>query len=417
MKKYIALVVLSLGLFTACDMVTGEGEGTGNAVYMGNSTSNGVISVVVTNEGASAVVTPRLANLADKPVEVTVELDEEMLAAYNAEAGLSMEALAAEDFVFVTKDSEDAKKTKETHGKAVVTIEPGKYNASVEVRIPKLDETKYPPFKRLAVPVSVTAASQYKILSSPRSTLIRLNREIITSVGQFRRGGSIALVPNAEIRKDPMFNWTMQVSMYYRNLPNRDGNWTVMSIQSGAGNFYTRIERQRGIQVKNGRDGEETFTQKSLPNNRWLHITFVHRDASTVSVYVNGELQKTFPTSPIAFSDDPKCCLYIGNTQYSGVYLREARMWNRALTEGEIIDKEYLPLDPSAESGLIMYMPFTRVADDKMEELTGNWEFSDFRTLGIWDENPPAMQYVDNVKFPSEDLVIIEPENSEEEIG
>ena len=105
----------------------------------------------------------------------------------------------------------------------------------------------------MAVPVSVTAASQYKILSSPRSTLIRLNREIITSVGQFRRGGSIALVPNAEIRKDPMFNWTMQVSMYYRNLPNRDGNWTVMSIQNGAGNFYTRIERQRGIQVKNGR--------------------------------------------------------------------------------------------------------------------------------------------------------------------
>ena len=98
MKKYIALVVLSLGLFTACDMVTGEGEGTGNAVYMGNSTSNGVISVVVTNEGASAVITPRLANLADKPVEVTIELDEEMLAAYNAEAGLSMEALAAEDF-------------------------------------------------------------------------------------------------------------------------------------------------------------------------------------------------------------------------------------------------------------------------------------------------------------------------------
>ena len=86
------------------------------------------------------------------------------------------------------------------------------------------------------------------------------------------------------------------------------------------------------------------------------------------------------------------------------------------MEQGEIIDKEYLPLDPSAESGLIMYMPFTRVADDKMEELTGNWEFSDFATLGIWDEDPPAMQYVDNVKFPSEDLVIIEPENSEEEI-
>ena len=43
MKKYIALVVLSLGLFTACDMVTGEGEGADNAVYMGNSASTGTL--------------------------------------------------------------------------------------------------------------------------------------------------------------------------------------------------------------------------------------------------------------------------------------------------------------------------------------------------------------------------------------
>lgn len=111
-----------------------------------------------------------------------------------------------------------------------------------------------------------------------------------------------------------------------------------------------------------------------------------------------------------------KCCLFIGNTQYTSVYIREARMWNRALTDGEIIDKEYLPQDPTDPS-LIMYMPFNTVENNGMEELTGNWEISDFRTLGIWDEDPPKMSYVDNVKFPSEDLVIIEPENSEEEIG
>ena len=47
MKKHIALLFLSLGFFTACDMVNGEGEGADNAVYMGNTNSSGVISMVV----------------------------------------------------------------------------------------------------------------------------------------------------------------------------------------------------------------------------------------------------------------------------------------------------------------------------------------------------------------------------------
>lgn len=50
MKKHIALLFLSLGFFTACDMVSGEGEGADNAVYMGNTNSSGVISMVVSND-------------------------------------------------------------------------------------------------------------------------------------------------------------------------------------------------------------------------------------------------------------------------------------------------------------------------------------------------------------------------------
>ena len=82
-------------------------------------------------------------------------------------------------------------------------------------------------------------------------------------------------------------------------------------------------------------------------------------------------------------------------------------MWNRALTEGEIIDKEYLPQDPTDPS-LIMYMPFNTVENNEMRELTGNWEISDFRTLDIWNEDPPQMSYVENVQFPAEDLIIVE---------
>ncbi len=74
-----------------------------------------------------------------------------------------------------------------------------------------------------------------------------------------------------------------------------------MSIQSGTGDFYTRITNDKGIQIKNGRDGDDTWTNKPLSNGKWLNISLVHRNASSISVYVNGELQKTFETSPIYF--------------------------------------------------------------------------------------------------------------------
>lgn len=404
MKKYI-LLALSVGVLTACDLADGEGKGADNAVYMGNANSSGVISMVVSDAtGGSAVITPRLANITDEPVEVTIALDKEYLAAYNQAAGLNLEPVEAEDFVLVTQDG------KESRGSATVVIEKGQFNASVEVKMPMVDETKYPYSKRFAIPLSITHASNYQVLSSPKSTLIRLSRQLVTSVAKFTRGGSIALVPKDEFR-EPMSNWTMQVSMMFPSLGN--SNQTIMSIQSGTGDFYTRIHGETGIQFKHGRDGDDTWTQKPLATNKWLNITFVHRNSSEMSIYVNGELQKTYQSAPIHFSNNPKCCLFIGNTTYTGVYIREARMWNRALTEGEIVDKEYLPQDIS-DPDLIMYMPFTKVEGNGMEELTGNWTISNFRDLDIWDEDPAALTYIENVLFPSEELVIIPTEEEGE---
>ena len=398
MKKNIFLM-LSVCLLAACDMVNSEGEAPDNAVYMGNTNTSGVISMLVSDaEGGRSVVTPRLANVTDEPVEVTVSIDEQKLKEYNEKAGLSLDPIAAEDFVLITKDG------KESHGFATAVIERGQYNASVEVVMPKVDKDKYPYSKRFAIPLSITSASKYKVLSSPKSTIIRLNRQLITSVGYFSRGGSIALVPCDELREE-IPNWTMQVSLMFPSL--NDNNETTMSIQSGTGDFYTRIHGTNGIQLKHGRDGDDTWTHKPIKTNKWVNLTYVHKNGSSVDVYINGELQKSFTASPIYFSKQKKCCLFIGNTKYSGVYIREARMWNKALTEGEIIDKEYLPQDPTDPS-LIMYMPFTKTEDGQMKELTGNWTISDFRTLGIWDEDPASIKYVENVMFPSEDLVIVE---------
>lgn len=239
MKKYI-LMALSVCALTACDLVNGEGNASDNAVFMGNPNASGVISMVVSDaKGGSTFVTPRLANMAEEAVEVTVSLDEEALAAYNKAAGLAIEPVDANDFVLVVGG-------KEYKGSAKVKIEQGQFNGSVEVKMPSVDPEKYGYGTTYAIPLSITGSSAYKVLSSPKSTIIRLSRQLVTSVGFFSTPGSICLGPSDELR-EPIENWTMQVSMYYPSLGDQSTNQTVMSIQNGTGAFYTRIGKQNGI--------------------------------------------------------------------------------------------------------------------------------------------------------------------------
>ena len=399
MKKYILLLLSVCGL-VSCDLVSGEGDGSANAIYMGTSNKDGVISMVVSDAtGGSTTITPRLANITENPVEITVSLDKKALEEYNKKSGLTLEALDSEDFYFVTNDG------KEYQNQATVVINRGEYDSSLEVKVKSIDKEKYPYSKGFAIPVSITNASNYQILSSPKTAIVKINREIITSVGKFTKGGSIALVPN--FTPEPMNEWTLQVSILCPNMNH--SNMTTISINEASNEFYTRINSSKGIQVKQGRDGDDTWTGKSLNSNKWLNITYVHKDASWLSVYVNGELQKTFQVAPIYLTTKTKSCVYIGNGHYNGVYVREARMWKKALTEGEIIDKMYLPQN-AEDPELMMYMPFTKVEDGSLQELTGNWRVTNFVDLGISDDavSKPEITYVENVLFPSDNLKIVE---------
>lgn len=391
MKKHIYILFAVLAyLMSACTSVGEEGEGPDNAVYMGTLNSSGVISMIVDNEeGGSTFVTPRLANIADEPVTITVGVDANILNEYNEKYSLELEPIAATDFVFVTKDG------KESTGEAVVTIPQGDFQASVEVKMKSVDEQKYPFSKRFAIPVSIKEASKYKVLSSPTWTLIRLNRRLKTSVAVMS-GGGFSIRPKTPFT-EPMKEWTMQMSAIYTTLTRGNLTTAYMNAAGGGGELYTRISGTAGIQIKNVRDGDDTWTQQPLEAGKWLHISFVYKN-STVSVYVNGVLQKTFNTTPIYLSDKSDSGWTIGNEGYRNDHLREIRFWDRALTEGEIIDKLYFPQDPQTP-GLLMYMPLTK--ESELNELTGNWN--------VTKHDGTSISFVDNVVFPADELVIEEP--------
>lgn len=389
MKKNILLLTTLMFLFiTACSNLDDGGIPPENGVYMENPNSSGVISMLVSSEkGGSAFVTPRLANITEEPVKITIGVDQKILDEYNNLNSLDIEPILSEDFLFVTKDG------KESRGEAVITIEKGEYQGSLEIRLDKVDEEKYALSKRFAIPVIIKDASKYNVLSSPRWTIVRLDRQIKTSVG-LMSGGNIQLKPKTPFTT-PMTEWTFQMSVIYSSLTR--GNLTTGYISDhGGGEFYTRIHQTTGIQIKNGRDGDDTWTQKPLNAGEWLNITYVFKNQS-VTVYVNGEFQKTFSTTPIYLNNTDNSGWVIGNDGYNNDYIREVRFWDRALTEAEIIDKLYLPQDPETP-GLLLYMPVTK--ETEIQELTGSWNVTTAGTTSI--------SYVDNVVFPADRLVIEE---------
>lgn len=393
---FIYFITIMLLALSACTEVGDAGDTPNNAVYMGNPDNSGTISMVVSiQDGGSAILRPRLANITHEPITVTLAVDKQILDDYNSKYGLELELLAPEDFVFVDKSG------KETIGEANVTIPQNDFQTSVEVKVKTIDESKYSFDKRLAIPIVIKSASKHNVLSSPKSTIVRLNREMKTSIGFLKSlyypgdGGGIVYTPKTPVTKQ-MDEWTFQMSAIFSSL-TVSNQTTIYIGNSGGGPFYTRISASQGIQVKNARDGEDTWTQQPLNSGEWLHISYVYKNQS-ISVYVNGVLQKTFETSPIYLQSNSS--FNMGNYTWRNIHLREVRFWNRALSEAEIIDKLFLPQDPQSPD-LMLYVPVTK--ETELKDITEKCDLSISGTVTI--------EYIDNVIFPSDKLVILEENN------
>lgn len=408
--KYCILIPL----FASCSVLDEEGlaDGVGgnpsNAVYMGNVNQTGVIAVLASDqEGASFAITPRLANATDVPVTVTVEVDVATLEKYNEENGLNVRPVSPEDIHFVNAEGEEGT------GKISATINPGNIVATIEGRLKSLDATKYPYDGRYAIPVKITdVKGPLKLLSSPVSTIVNLNRKIKTSVFHMKTPGgggyTMRFAPKVPYKQE-MSEWTFQYIGQFDNI--HGNNQTTGSLSSSAG-FYNRISKTGGLQIKSeGRDGPDTWTNKPVNEGEWLHVSYVYRKNGLVgklSVYVNGELQKTFTTSLLYIDDKEGSGWGFGNSNVSRYYLREVRYWNRALTAAEIQDKYYLPEDPSA-NGLEAYFPMTIDSYDEdgktFTDLTGKW------TCTINDGSD--YEIIDHVVFPAKKLQIEKPEEKQ----
>lgn len=404
-KNYIPLTCISALLLatSSCNLVDGLGNDVeSNAAYMSNANPAGTVAVLASDDGFTQVVTPRLSFPADKDVEVTIAVDKASLEAFNKANNLALKGVEPEDIILTNVAGVEGK------GSVVATIKKGKLSSFVGVRMTSIDPEKYPYSAKLAVALTIQSASgNTAVLSSPKTTIITLNRKIITSAMHMVRpnGGGYSLKFAPDKTYDDLTEWTFQFIVQVNNI---HGNNQTTGSLSGSAGFYNRISKTGGLQCKSeGRDGVDTWTNKPINEGEWLHVTYVYRQsglAGKVTFYVNGELQHTFVTSPLKVEKDAGWGF--GNENLRDYYLREVRFWSRALTDAEILDKYYLP-EPADSPGLEACFPMTKETYDAetktFKDITGKWTFE------LTAKGGAVFEVVDNIVFPAKSLKIEQP--------
>lgn len=381
MKRFIlnTFSVVLLLSFIGCqnDLDTVSGT-TPLAVYM-----EGTSAIInVGDDGGETFIQPRTSGLADKNVSIVVQVVD-FFETYNKVNNTAYRLLPTSEYVLF---EENNPKNSSTNGRLSVTVKEGGFTSRVGIRVKNLDNEKYPIGIKYAIPLRIVSSSSSRILSQ-KDAVVTFNRPLKTSVAKINRGNNtfIDLAPEVESSSE----FTVQAHFIFTSLYTT--NQTTINLSG----YYSRVINPGGIQIKDGAsDGDATWVHRPMEVGKWYQITYTYKD-DNFKVYLNGELVKTFIRSGLGI-EQGNARVTIGNesTAYSAThYLREVRLWNKALTEAEIKDGLYLPVDPES-NGLVMYVP--------MNEKDG---FEDVTKYNNKVTAPNSYEWIQNVVFPAETLV------------
>ena len=408
----LASVALFLGL-TACqeklDNDNSNSLGNLSAVYMNDNNVN--VSFAKSTESGSTKFEIRMSNLRDRNETITIAATD-FFPEYNEKNTTNYKMLPASEYELY---EEGNTANKSTNGSLNITLKPGQTAVQVGVKVRPLNENNFPMGVKYAIPLRIVSAS-LPILSN-KDVVVTLSRPFKTSVAKIKQGYALGVKVADNIQGSDEF--TIQGMFLFEEFHAYQKPNVNMSLFQGEMLPYTRIDAGL-IQVKNGGgDSPDDWAEsKDIAVGKWVQITFTYKD-SFLKLYINGKLIKTYQRTNLMVS--PGMRINIENTQTSysaNRYFREFRLWNRVLTDAEIAEGLYLPVDPDTK-GLVAYLPITKKDGfkdmSKYDNTTIYRKGTSSDNRGIQDGDSyvkdideatftPIVEWKENVKFPAETL-------------
>ncbi|MDO5105434.1 DUF1735 and LamG domain-containing protein [Capnocytophaga sp.] len=428
MKKIIfktAMLAMFAGIM-ACDTELDTVPGYVNGNVSGSATTSAGAYMSKTSatvvfpketEGGETIIEPRLTDIAAADTKITLSV-EDYLTAFNQNNNTEYQMLPLEGFEMY-EEANPANKMR--NGKLTVTVKKGNFSSKVRVKVNPLLETKYPISNRYAIPVRIASTSAARVLSDGKDALVTFSRPFKTSVLELPRGRSFVLKLSDEIKESSEFTIQAQFMFHdqWTEYEPKTINMTLMNM-----GYYSRVY-PHAIQIKDGSsDGDDTHAKYDMKLDTWYQVTFTFKD-NDFKVYLNGELIKVFRRANLRIRPGYGISILNPQNSYSTrTHIREFRLWDRVLSDAEIKDKLYLPVNPESE-GLVAYLPM-----DKKNVFKDISKYKNEVSLNIGigpnsgNQDHPRDRYVkdnveieefthswtDNVKFPSKDNKLeIEP--------
>lgn len=333
-----------------------------NKAYMNKESA--LVVIPKSSEGGITTIEPRLSGVAQNDTKISVSLTD-FLQEFNKENETEYQVLPLNAYELY----EESNPTNvSTNGNITVTVKKGESSSKIVVKVKPLDDATYPMTKRYAIPLRIVSTEAVSILSN-KDALVTFQRPFKTSIARIKKGRAFGVklannVPESE-------EFTIQTQIMYLNwayyLGVSGGICTTPKGCSGTPNmtmmnlgYYTRMFPGSSIQVKDGgADGADTQVKFESELNTWYQFTFTYSGVTKeFKVYVNGEYIGKFARSIGNLKPGAYMNVLAPNTSYSPeTYIREVRVWNRILSDAEIKDKVYLPIDVETAKGLVAYIP------------------------------------------------------------
>ena len=380
-----------------------------SAVYMNDNNVN--VSFAKSTESGSTKFEIRMSNLRERNETITIAATD-FFPEYNEKNTTNYKMLPVSEYELYEEGNTT---NKSTNGSLNITLKAGQTAVQVGVKVRPLNDDTFPLGIKYAIPLRIVSAS-LPILSN-KDVVISLSRPFKTSVAKIKQGYGLGVKVADNIQGNDEF--TVQGMFLFEEFHSYNNTNVNMSLFQGEMLPYTRIDAGK-IQVKNGGgDSPDDWAEsKDIAVGKWVQITFTYKD-SFLKLYINGKLIKTYQRPSLKVS--PGMRINIENTQTSysaNRYFREFRLWNRVLTDAEIVDGLYLPVDPTSK-GLVAYLPITKKDGFKDMSKYNNTTIyrkgtSSYNT-GEQDGDSyvkdideatftPTIEWKENVKFPSEIL-------------
>ena len=355
--RFIATLLAAAALAAGCQ----ESQPYTEVVYFTGTESSPLRNMYIDGPTSLAVSVTSSRKM-EKDVEVSVEVDEAALAAYNAEKGTSYAMLPDGSFRISTN---------------TVTIPAGSaVSEAIEFEIESMDDFEFGLL--YCLPLRITHVSDgTQVLAASQVQYIVLNQLIKTRGvnlgGRWHIEMEETMRGKAEL--DGLSACTMEIRMYANG-------WSSLShgISSLIGveeNFLLRlgdvsiggVDEPRSILNVAGRGSTLSALKNPISLNRWYHVAVVD-NGSEMKLYIDGVEVASTPTAglkTINLGYYYNSAFAIGRSagdyrRFNGI-VSEARVWTRALSPVELLNNQCY-VNPAEADGLLGYWRLDEVGED-----------------------------------------------------